>query len=309
MTFREDEGNSGSGEPKEAGSRSRLASLALAFAGCLWGTGFFFGKIAFREMSVTENVSFRFVCGSVVLLPFLWRKWKPFCRRQLAMLLVASVVGIPIQFLIQFKGLQLTTVSHASIIVGTLPMMLALGSTVFLHERLNRVEWGILLLSALGALLIALSGLPLRAGPQTTTQGDLLVWVSMIAAVGMILISKRLFNTHDPLQITASMIVAGTVILLVCAEIWQPLRFQFSAKAWMAVGAQGGLATAGAYLCWNWGLARVPASRSAVFLNLEPIVGTLLGLVFLHEMLNLTAVLGGTMILGSAVYVSRRDYG
>ena len=51
------------------------------------------------------------------------------------------------------------------------------------------------------------------------------------------------------------------------------------------------------------------ALRAAVFLNLEPVVGTLLGLMFLHEMLNLTAVLGGTMILGSAVYVSRRDDG
>jgi len=277
MTFREDERHPGGGEAKEAGSRSRLASLALAFAGCLWGTGFFFGKIAFREMSVTEKVSFRFICGTVVLLPFLWRKWKPFGQRQLALLLAASIVGIPIQFLIQFKGLQLTTVSHASIIVGTLPMMLALGSAVFLHERLNNVEWGILVLSALGALLIALSGLSLRAGLQATTKGDLLVWVSMLAAVGMILITK---HTHDPLQITASMIVAGTVVLLVWAEIWQPLRFQFSAKTWMAVGAQGVFATAGACLCWNWGLARMTASRSAVFLNLEPVVGTLLGLFF-----------------------------
>jgi hypothetical protein len=57
--------------------------------------------------------------------------------------------------LVQFAGLRLTTVSHASLIVGTLPMLLALSSALFLHERLKVVESGALLGSGLGALLIS----------------------------------------------------------------------------------------------------------------------------------------------------------
>jgi drug/metabolite transporter (DMT)-like permease len=129
---------------------SRLAAASLAAAGSLWGTGFFFGKIAFREMSVTENVAFRFVFGSMVLLPFLLKNWKPFRGQELGMLLLAGIVGVPVQFLLQFKGLQLTTVSHASLIVATLPMLLALGSAAYLRERLAGMEWATLLLSALG---------------------------------------------------------------------------------------------------------------------------------------------------------------
>jgi len=44
-----------------------LAVGALALAGCLWGTGFLFGKIAMTEMTVTENVSFRFLTGAILL--------------------------------------------------------------------------------------------------------------------------------------------------------------------------------------------------------------------------------------------------
>jgi drug/metabolite transporter (DMT)-like permease len=159
----------------------------------------------------------------------------------------------------------------------------------------------------LGAVLIALSNRPSASEPQATTRGDLLVLISLVAAVVMILASKRLVDRHDSLQVTAAMIMVGTVFLLVLAELWQPLRFHFSPTTWLAVGAQGILATAGAYLFWNWGLARMPASRSGVFLNLEPVVGTLLGFFLLHERLGPMAVVGGVIILGSAIYFTRRS--
>ena len=50
---------------------------------------------------------------------------------------VAALVGVPIQFLIQFAGLARTTVSHASLMVGNLPVLLAAGSALFAHERVT----------------------------------------------------------------------------------------------------------------------------------------------------------------------------
>jgi drug/metabolite transporter (DMT)-like permease len=114
------------------------ATALLALAGCLWGTGFFFGKIAFREMTVAENVFFRFFFACLILVPILIGKWKTFAGADLWWLIAATVVGVPVQFLMQFKGLQLTTVSHAALIVGTLPVLLALSSTFFLRERLSK---------------------------------------------------------------------------------------------------------------------------------------------------------------------------
>ncbi|PYX05865.1 MAG: hypothetical protein DMG88_20155 [Acidobacteria bacterium] len=52
------------------------------------------------------------------------------------------------------------------------------------------------------------------------------------------------------------------------------------------------------------GLARVPAARAGVFLNLEPLVGTLLGVVILGESLGVFGVLGGAMVLFAAAYFS-----
>jgi drug/metabolite transporter (DMT)-like permease len=291
---------------RQARIRHYLAAAALALAGCLWGTGFLFGKIAMEQMTVAENVAFRFASGALVLLPIAVRSWKPYRGRELVLLIAASIIGVPLQFLVQFRGLQLTTVSHASLIVGVLPVLLAVTSATFLHERLHAVEWAALVLSALGAMLISISSLHHTQGPRPTLHGDLLVLISMFAAAVMVLCSKRLIASHGALAVTTTTILLGTVLLFAWVELTSPVRFHFSGKSWAAAAAQGLLATAGAYLFWNWGLAHMPASKAGVFLNLEPVVGTILGVFVLGERLGLTAILGGVLIIGAAVYFSLR---
>src|SRR5947207_15071248 len=126
--------------------RSRVAaSMALAVAGSLWGTGFLFGKIALREMSVVTDVALRFAFGSLVLLPLMFRRTRRFTWPDFWIMLLASAIGIPLEFLVQFKGLAVTTVSHASLMVSTLPIFLALMAAIFLGERLRIFEWAVLL--------------------------------------------------------------------------------------------------------------------------------------------------------------------
>jgi drug/metabolite transporter (DMT)-like permease len=72
--------------------------------------------MAFAEMTVSENVMLRFIFASLALAPvLLWRKKSRFGRKDFTLLVIASIIGVPLQFLVQFAGLQLTTVSHASL--------------------------------------------------------------------------------------------------------------------------------------------------------------------------------------------------
>jgi len=63
--------------------------------------------------------------------------------------------------------------------------------------------------------------------------------------------------------------------------------------------------TALANLLYNWGLAHFDASRAGVYLNVEPLVGALLGVTMLGEQLGPSAALGGALIVGTALYISR----
>ena len=282
-----------------------LPSLALALAGCFWGTGFFFGKVALEEMSVMENVTLRFLCGALLLLPVLVRKWKTPTRSHMSWIMLAAITGVPLQFVLQFQGLARTTVSHASLLVGTLPVLLALSAALFLGERLHGMEWGVLLVSALGAVFIAMSSSQSTGGGPTLA-GDLMVLGSLCLALIMILCTKRYIPFYGSLFLTALMLTIGAVILIVWAEATHAMRWHYASRGWIAVVAQGVLATAGAYGLWNWALEHTSASRAGVFLNLEPLMGTFLGVSFLHDRLGVMAIVGGLLIIGSALYFSMK---
>lgn len=288
-------------------ARSLLPSVALALAGCFWGTGFYFGKIALEEMSVAENVTLRFLFASLLLLPILIRKWKTPSVRHTGWIVISALTGVPLQFLLQFVGLSRTTVSHASLIVGTLPILLALSSALFLGERLHGIEWGVLLISALGAVLIAISSSHSGGhGGGPTLAGDAMVFGSLCLALVMILCTKSLIPVYGSLFLTALMLSVGTVALLIWTELSHPLSWHYSSRGWIAVIAQAVLATAGAYALWNWALEHTSASRAGVYLNLEPVVGTALGVASLHERLGAAAIAGGLLIVASALYFSMR---
>jgi drug/metabolite transporter (DMT)-like permease len=288
--------------------RRALGFAACAVASCFWGCGFFFGKIALAEMSFAHMVLYRFLFAMPMLLPLLVTHRPGLNRREWGLLTVAAFLGVPVQFLIQFYALSITTVSHAALMVGTMPVILAVGAAVFAHERMDRVGWMALAASTCGAGLIALSGGAHSKGGATLA-GDLLVVVSLLIALSWILINKELMERHSHVVVTAYGLAIGTLMLMV----WVPVRYGMppvagvSVKAWLALVGSGVLCTATTTLLWNWGMTQVPASQAGVLLNMEPLMGSLLGVLVLGERLGPSAWLGGGLILASAITLTTRS--
>jgi drug/metabolite transporter (DMT)-like permease len=284
---------------------------ACALASCLWGTGFYFGKIALAEMGVAHMVLYRFLFACVVLVPLVLRHPARLSAAEWQVLLLASFLGVPVQFLVQFYGLSLTTVSHAALMVGTMPVLLAVAASLFAHERLDAVGWVALMGSTAGVALIVLGGTPATsAGRRPSIAGDLLVVLSLVIALGWVLLNKRLMQRHPPVVVTAFGLLSGAAMLaiVVLATRGVPPIHGVSRRAWLALAASGVLCTASTTLLWNWGIHRVPASRAGVFLNLEPALGSILGVKLLGDRLGPLAWLGGGLIVAAAVTLTTRGH-
>jgi drug/metabolite transporter (DMT)-like permease len=290
----------------------------LGFASCtlassLWGCGFFFGKIALAEMGVGAMVLYRFLFASLAFIPLLFTHKPQLNRREWGLLLLCAFLGIPLQFLIQFTGLSLTTVSHASLMVGTMPVLLAAAATLFAHERMDATGWFSLVVSTIGAALIALGArhAVARAGETAgpTLTGDLLVVLSLVVALGWVLLNQRLVQRHSSIVISAYGITSGTVMLCVCVPFLYglPPIHHISLKAWLALAASGFFCTSATTLLWNWGMTQVPASQAGVLLNMEPLIGSILGVFLLGETLGPSARLGGGLILAAALIITTRS--
>jgi drug/metabolite transporter (DMT)-like permease len=197
--------------------------------------------------------------------------------------------------------------------VGTMPVILAVGATIFSHERLDRPAWLALGGSTLGVGLIVMSSassahLSSHAGNRPGLTGDLLVVVSMFVALGWILINQRLMKRHSPVVITACGILSGTAMLAVwvLAMDGPPPGRGVSVHAWLALAVSGLLCTVTTTLLWNWGIHHVPASRAGVFLNIEPALGSVLGVKLLGDKLGPLTWVGGALILAAAVMLTTR---
>lgn len=307
----------------QTGRIALLGYAACALAGALWGTGFYWGRLAMNEMSVEHMVLYRFLFASLGMAPLVIANRRRFrlTASEMRLLLISAAFGIPIQFLLQFHGLALTTVSHAALMVGSMPVLLAAAAALFAHERLDWVGWLALAGSTTGAALIVLGG---SRGPaahgEPSLAGDLLVVGSLVTSLAWILLSKRLMQTHSAPVVTAYTILAGTAMLAVIVVgpwVLSPLTHSnagpppfahISLTAWIALSVSGLFCTALTTLLWNWGIHHVPASRAGVFLNIEPALGSWLGVKLLGEHLGPHAWAGGALILVAAITLTTRGH-
>jgi drug/metabolite transporter (DMT)-like permease len=277
------------------------AYLALAAAGLLWGTSFLLAKIALAELTVAHMLLYRLSLAAVAFVPILAMQGTAIRREDWLTLLAAAVLGVPLVFLVQFEGVARTTVSHAALMVGTSPMLIGLAAARFAKERLTRRGLALLVASTAGALLIVFGTPAAHGGQRPTVVGDLLVFLSLFATVGWVLLSKKLMTKYPPSVVTATVMAGGTILL----DAWVLTTsgvppFQLSRNVWLALAAQGLLCTTAATLLWNWGVSQVPAAQAGLFVNLEPALGALLGVMVLGETLGWGGMAGGAIIIGAA---------
>ena len=285
---------------------------ALALAGALWGTPFALAKWIQADLSVGHMILLRFAFASLALVPVVLYERRTVSfhvqRRDVPVFAIAALLGVPVQFIIQFEGLARTTVSHASLMIGMLPVILAVGAVIFAKEHLDRAGVLALAASSIGAALVAVGG---RGSTPTDASilGDSLVLISLFGGAAWVLLSQRLMKRgYSPIVTTSIVIISGTMMLAVWMLFTEglPDLMHLSPRVWISVALMGVTATALTTLLWNWGLARVAASQAGVFVNLEPVVGTILGIALFHDHIAVLGLLGGSLIVASAIAVARR---
>ena len=285
----------------------------LITANVLWACSYVAAKFALRDVSVTVMLALRMTISSIVLLPLLiaMRKQLNLTRKDLPQLVVLAIVGFVINKLLEYGGLSLTTASDVALLITSESIFTATLSWLLLHERFKPLTGIALLLGLLGVYLIVersiIPNIP-AGGGALRILGDLMVVLALIFEAFYTVRGKAMLAKHPPLLITAASIVGSVVfwIPLAGGEIllggWRPLGL----SAWLGVGWLALMSTVIAYLAWFKGLGEVDGSAAASTLFIQPLLGTLLAIVLLHDQLLPTTVIGGILIVISVYLISRR---
>ena len=209
-------------------------------------------------------------------------------------------IGFTLAMALAHWGLAWSTATNAALLVATEPIALVALAPVVLGERLTgREGWGTAL-ALLGATVIVVNGVPgLTVAIAPHWRGDLLLLLSGVCFAAYSLLGRPLLARHPSIRVTAWSFLWGLVTTAPLAAVeWQvAARSPWTAASVAAVLYLGVVMTGLGYLVWNWALERVSAARAAIYLNVQPLVGTLLGVVWLGEPLSVFTVAGGSLVV------------
>jgi drug/metabolite transporter (DMT)-like permease len=268
----------------------RRALAALTTAGLAWGTTVPLSKLALGWLAPGWLTAARFGLAAAVLLAAASRS-----RVRAALtprVLASGAIGYGGSVVLQNAGITRTSVTHAALLIGAAPVLVAIIAAVW-HRRLARpVAWAGFAVSLAGAGLVT-GG----RGGGATAVGDALVLASLLLSATFTVAQGRLLRGRDPVAVTAVQFLGAALAVLPFAAVE---GVPAAPNGPGAVLAAAGLAAGGTLLPFTlfaYGQARVPAELAGAFLNLEPLVGAAAGAIFFADPAGPAQVTGGVAII------------
>ena len=279
---------------------------ALAAAAFFWGASFPATRFAVSLLDPQAVMFCRMAVACLIMAPFV-RQLKPaaWSAKDLTLVIPMVLLQPCLYFLLESNALKLTTASQAGIISAAVPLLVALGAWLFLSEKITvKVVLG-LVVSMAGVAVLTLQASPVRAGDNPFF-GNCLEFGAMACAAGNMLLVKRLSRRYNTWTLTGLQFIAGLIffspgVVRLAGSPENLLRFDLIGVLILL----GAFASVGAFGLYNWSMARIPASRAAVFINLVPVIAVVLGWTLLNESLSLGQA-GGAFLVGLGVLVSQK---
>jgi len=184
-------------------------------------------------------------------------------------------------------GVQQTTAGTTSLILGLNPLATALLAVPLLGEPLTKRKGIGITLGFSGVLLVVAT----QSRIHFSGWGDLLIFGSMLMyVIGGLFVRKATSKGIPPLLITAYSQVIASIMLWLLAVTVYPFEV-FAAVdtrpfTWLVIFTSGVLATALGSLGWNFGIGRLGAGRTAIFLNGMPLASLIFAALLLGESLQ-----------------------
>lgn len=287
--------------------------LKLAAVTMIWGGTFVAGRFLGGSLSPLFAASLRFLLASIALLLFVWLAQVQLLRpslRQWLQLALLGFFGIFFYNLCFFYGLHYINASRASLIVALNPAVIGLASWLLLKERLGRAKVAGIAICIAGASIVIVSRNPqLLATNADAWIGDLLIFGCVLSWGVYSLFSRELNQTLGPVQTVTYSILLGTAMLWATSALRGELSVDtlvsLGPQQWLSLMYLGVLGSALAYIGYYDGIRKIGATRSGVFIALNPLTAVILGALLLGEQLTLTMCLGGGLIL-TGIYLCNK---
>ena len=275
--------------------------------GLIWGSSFLWIKIAVAEIGPFALVSWRLLFGlaGLALVVLVRRPEFPRDRRLLGALALLGITNTALPFALISWGEVTIDSAVASILNGTVPLFAMIIAHFSLHDDRMTVPRVVgLVIGFVGVVVLMARDI----GPQGVQQGvvgQVAVLVAALLYAGSSVFARRTLRGVSPT------VQAFLPLLSAEAFVWggallteSPRLVPQQGSTWLALAWLGILGSCVAYLLYFSLLQSVGPTRATVVTYVFPVVGVILGVLFLKETIDAHLVGGALLIVAGIAAVN-----
>ncbi len=291
----------------------QTASSLMIVLCMVWGLQQVILKMAASDISPLMQIALRSGLAALLLLPLVLLDQKSQLmnpKNVKAGALVAVLFSL--EFFLLAQALQLTSASHAVVLLYTAPIFVALG----LHwklpsERLTLLQWTGIGIAFIGIVVTFIR--PQQIGVNTFQQqmlwGDLYALAAAIAWAATTVTVRLSSLAQAAVTQTLFYQLAGSFILLLgLAFFMGQAVVQWTPLVIGSLTFHTLIVSFASFLAWFWLLRNYLASRLGVFSFLTPLFGIIFGVWLLDENIEANFIFGTALVLLGILVVSLQGW-
>jgi drug/metabolite transporter (DMT)-like permease len=285
------------------------ANAAAFVAAALYGASVVAVRVAVADVSPLALAVLRFGQGTVILVlglliaaPHLL-KIEPRDLPFLALLGLIFFALFPLSFNV---ALKFTEAARGSVLLATMPVWSVVLAPLFAPEHLSRRNLVGVGLTVVGVFLSVAPSVLASGGGSRALIGDGLIVVTAFLGALYGVLSKRALKLYSAATVTTYAMACGIAAMAPVALVqrsFEGMRLDREVIGWVVfLGVFGG---ALAFLLWTVALSRLPPTAVTVYVNVNPIVATLLAVILLDEQVGVFFVAGFAAVAAGVYLVNR----
>jgi drug/metabolite transporter (DMT)-like permease len=292
-------------------SERRIALALMFIAPALWSVNYLVARWAPGVIAPHMLALGRWSVAAALLGAFCWREIvakREQVRREAGRFLVLGALGMWICGAFVYIGARHTTAINIGLLYAVSPVLIALVSALWMHERFGALQWAGVALSLGGVMHIVIKGQWQALGALAVNPGDAWIALCVVAWTVYSLLLRTWPSAFGALARLTLIACGGVLVMLPFTVIealwWWPSTLSWKSAALVLAAAL--LPGAAAYGAYSFMQRVLGAARVGMVLYLGPLYAALAGWLVLGERIEAFHLVGAALILPGLWLASRR---
>lgn len=276
--------------------------LLMLLVPLFWGGAFATAKHVITEVPPLVAASLRFGITGIILVIFITiqKEWQwQVIRNRWKGLLFIGFIGIFGYNALFFTALKYTSATNGALIIAAMPVFTMLGAVLLGKEKWNNKSGIGLALSMIGVIMVIVKGSLSNLFALSFNLGDILFVGALLCGVVYALIGESMLKGIPVMLSNTIIMLSGAVFLAISTVFeggWDQV-VNMSVQSWVEMFYMVVCGTLIGYVIFNKGVESLGGSKASLYLNLTPIVATLLAVIAYGSSITLIQIVGMVIVL------------